>query len=119
MSKVLYMFKKIMNPNHERWDEFVTEMLKRFEFCDHTHRTTQAILQEMQGIDVDGTLKVFEIMGGYCDCEVILNVMCDGSPLQLIRGGQGDEQEASDAGADHREAARSKGGLGPGEGGHC
>ena len=75
MSKVLYMFKKIMNPNHERWDEFVTEMLKRFEFCDHTHRTTRAILQEMQGIDVDGTLEVFESLGGCCDGEVILNVV--------------------------------------------
>ncbi|MGO8763247.1 MAG: DUF2695 domain-containing protein [Desulfobaccales bacterium] len=86
MPKVLYMTKEIMDPNHERWDEFVNEMLKRLVFCDLTHRTTRALLQEMQGIDVDGTLEVFESLGGYCDCEVILNVMCEGSPLELIRG---------------------------------
>jgi hypothetical protein len=104
MSKVLYMAKEIMDPNHERWDEFVNEMLKMVEFCDTTHRTTRSILQKMQGIDVDATLEFFESQGGYCDCEVILNVMCDGSPLQLIRGRQGDKQQALYAKAYHWEA---------------
>jgi hypothetical protein len=86
MPKVLYMPLKIMNPSNEGWDEFATEMLKRFEFCNGTSRITRAILQEIPGIDVDGTLKVFEIMGGYCDCTVIVKAMCHGSPPELIRG---------------------------------
>ncbi len=73
-------FPEIMSYNHARWEEFVDELLRRFRKCDHTYRTTRAILQKMQGINVNNTLAVFAMLGGYCDCEVLLNVVGRYSP---------------------------------------
>ena len=38
------------------------------------HRYAEAVLTELDGIDIDGTLAFFWRHGGYCDCEVLLNV---------------------------------------------
>jgi len=38
------------------------------------HRYAEAVLTELGGIDIDGTLEFFEEHGGYCDCEIMLNV---------------------------------------------
>ena len=47
MAKAIYMAERIMAPSHERWGEFLTEMILRFEGCDRTHKTTRAVLQEI------------------------------------------------------------------------
>jgi hypothetical protein len=82
MAKVIYMAERIMAPSHERWDEFLTEMILRFEGCDRTHKTTLAVLQEMQGIDVDGTLEFFVSQWGICDCEVLSKVVPGNLPRE-------------------------------------
>jgi len=41
--------------------------------CDHTLSKARAILADM-GVDVDGSVAYFEDHGGFCDCEVLLNV---------------------------------------------
>lgn len=69
------MFKAILTPEHKMWKKFVNAMMKRKGECDNTTRGTRAILQNMQGIDVEGTLRFFENLGGYCDCEVLLNAV--------------------------------------------
>ena len=74
MAKVTYMAKEIMSPSHEKWYEFVAAMMMEFGGCESTHKTTRAVLQETQGIDVDETLEFFERQGGICDCEVLLNM---------------------------------------------
>ena len=38
------------------------------------HRYAEAVLIELGGIDIDGTLEFFREHGGYCDCEILLNV---------------------------------------------
>ncbi len=43
------------------------------EACDQTHRFTQEFL-EARGIAVRPALRWLQHMGGYCDCEVYLNV---------------------------------------------
>lgn len=43
------------------------------EPCDHTNRQTRALLGEL-GVDVEATLAWMAGLGGYCDCEVVLNV---------------------------------------------
>ena len=75
MAKVLSMAKEIMDPIHEKWYEFVAGMMMEFGGCDSTHKNTRAVLQEIPGIDVDGTLEFFERQGGICDCEVLLNMV--------------------------------------------
>lgn len=99
MAKV-YLAKEIMAPIHESWDEFLNEMFIRFGGCDRTHKTTRAALQEIKGIDVDGTLEFFESQGGICDCEVLSKVVAGNLPhdhQQILIDGwiedlQGDER---------------------------
>lgn len=57
------------------WGEFVDRMMDWKENCDNTPKGTRAMLQTMNGIDVEGTLDFFRRLGGYCDCEVWLNVI--------------------------------------------
>ena len=38
------------------------------------HRYAEAVLTELGGIDIDGTLEFFRQHGGYCDCEILFNV---------------------------------------------
>lgn len=39
------------------------------------HALSTALLTEMGGFDIAATLKHFDTRGGYCDCEVIFNVL--------------------------------------------
>ena len=44
------------------------------EGCNHTHRFTQAWLDEnIDFMQHDAILTELEDMGGYCDCEVLMN----------------------------------------------
>jgi hypothetical protein len=100
MAKVTYMAKEIMSPSHEKWYEFVAAMMMEFGGCESTHKTARAVLQEIQGIDVDGTLEFFESQEGICDCEVLLNVVAGNLPRDhqqvlidsWIKEVQGDER---------------------------
>jgi hypothetical protein len=38
------------------------------------HRYAEAVMAELGGIDIAGTLEFFRQHGGGCDCEILLNV---------------------------------------------
>jgi hypothetical protein len=79
---------EIMTPQHPRWDEFV-DLLEGPEGCN-IHKTgqgpqwncdgndkplTRAILaKHFPEVDIEATMKFFNDHGGYCDCEIPLNV---------------------------------------------
>ncbi len=42
--------------------------------CDHTHRETVEFLKA-RGLPVGETIEWLERNGGYCDCEVLMNVV--------------------------------------------
>jgi Protein of unknown function (DUF2695) len=76
---------EIMTPENPRWEQFTDLMLDGMEWngCDggrnqtapeNVHRQAKAVLETMGGVDVDKTLQFFESRGGYCDCEILLNV---------------------------------------------
>ena len=100
MAKAIYMAERIMAPSHESWYDFLTEMILRFAGCDRTHKTIRAVLQEIQGIDVDRTLAFFERQEAICDCEVLSKVVAGNLPRdhqQILIDGwikevQGDER---------------------------
>jgi uncharacterized protein DUF2695 len=82
------MAPEILTPASPRWNLFTTllwntltdEMPPDTWPCGNDgssgsqHRYTEAVLTELGGIDVDGTLEFFREHGGYCDCEVLFNV---------------------------------------------
>jgi hypothetical protein len=80
-----------MTMDHPRWAEFLDrldgpegvdaqESDAGFRFCcHHDHRFARRILARM-GLDraeVAASVEWFELHGGFCDCEVLLNVEAD------------------------------------------
>ena len=82
------MAPEILTPASPRWSLFVrllgntlTEGLPANTWrCGNDgsggseHRYTEAVLAELGGIDIEGTLEFFRQHGGYCDCEILFNV---------------------------------------------
>jgi hypothetical protein len=79
---------EILTPKRSRWTVFVallgntlTDGLPEGTWrCGNdgsggsNHRYAEAVLTELGGIDIDGTLEFFREHGGYCDCEILFNV---------------------------------------------
>jgi len=63
----------IMTPTHPRWSEFIGR-LSRAAVCLHTADHARALLGEMPGIDVEGSLCALRELGGDCDCEIVYGV---------------------------------------------
>jgi len=77
------MKKQILNPSHKFWRALcirLNDMLNshvdgtlRFR-CHHDLRNTEKILKSLPNIDVEKTLEFYRDLGGYCDCEILMNV---------------------------------------------
>jgi hypothetical protein len=67
---------EVMTIENPRWQEFCASLDRAGSTsgCQHDHRLAKKILREMGGIDVEASIDYFENNGGYCDCEVLLNV---------------------------------------------
>jgi len=81
---------EIMTRKHSKWEEFCAR-LEGEEGCDFKKneegRVTWkcgggndksfaiAILKEMGNIDIDASISYFDEHGGYCDCEILFNVV--------------------------------------------
>lgn len=63
----------VMTTEHPRWDEFIGR-LEGVECDGMTLSNAESILQSMGGIDVAASLEYFRINGGYCDCEIRMNI---------------------------------------------
>jgi hypothetical protein len=70
----------VLTTESPRWNEF-TEALGQIVFpaegilnCTHNHRHAEQVMSEMGGVDIPASLEYFEEHGGYCDCEILLNV---------------------------------------------
>lgn len=72
---------------HPRWGKFM-ERLEGVEGCNfhdnsdgnmtwrcaHNHDLATKILADMGGFDAKASIESFEDNGGYCDCEIVLNM---------------------------------------------
>lgn len=78
---------EILTPNSVRWEAF-TEALNlavQVNGCaggyfpkakprKQWHRQAKRVMTEMGEIDIPGSLAYFEAHGGYCDCEILMNL---------------------------------------------
>jgi hypothetical protein len=64
--------KEVLIISHPRWEEFYNK-LDSHGMCDGTLTASRSILKSME-MDVENTLEYFKENGGFCDCEVILNL---------------------------------------------
>jgi len=72
---------EILTPDSPRWGTFIEGLESWLSECgcdgdsgEHVHRCAKAVMYKMGGINVEGSLAYFEDHGGYCDCEILLNV---------------------------------------------
>jgi hypothetical protein len=76
----------LLTPKHKRWDEFLDELYTeiKFDFDTKTqqfkgectpgqHNATRKILTAM-GADVEASIEHLHLLGGGCDCEIIINL---------------------------------------------
>jgi Protein of unknown function (DUF2695) len=63
------------DPYDSEWNEFFDELMDELSksFCTRRPRLA-ALLLERRGYDVEATLTLLEAHGGYCDCEITLNI---------------------------------------------
>ncbi len=77
------MTAQIMNPAHPRWSEFQSLLIKSIctvhltkDLCDgHLTQTRRIFAAYFPEVDLSQTLEFFISHGGFCDCEVLLNIL--------------------------------------------
>jgi hypothetical protein len=80
---------KIMNFDHPKWNEFISMLgdeIGSIHGCDCTESkpNTKKVLEEIGNIDIEKTFKFLESEGGYCDCEIMLNVISPNEPKHFL-----------------------------------
>jgi hypothetical protein len=72
---------EVLTPDSLRWEMFIEGLESWLSECgcdgdsgEHVHRRAKAVMHKMGGINIDASLNYFESEGGYCDCEIVLNV---------------------------------------------
>ena len=69
---------KIMCPEDPRWDSFcdlLVKNLNNFGGCKHTLYWSKTALRIFYpDCDINETVRYFQNRGGYCDCEILMNV---------------------------------------------
>jgi hypothetical protein len=85
----------VLTPESPEWEAFVKILFDAMERdgCDGdagqaVHRHARAAMTSMGGIDIEETLAFFESRGGYCDCEILLNVDRDWGWMRYAEQGQ-------------------------------
>jgi hypothetical protein len=78
------MMSETLTPKSPRWDEFGAALYDAIDIsgCDGdeakpglVYRHAKEIMANMGDVDVEASLKFFKANGGYCDCEILLNVV--------------------------------------------
>jgi|HubBroStandDraft_3_1064219.scaffolds.fasta_scaffold1710055_1 hypothetical protein len=65
----------IMTPEHPRWDEFCSE-LDHSIACDQCYDECAGAREILTkyAVDIDASVEYFREHGGFCDCEILMNV---------------------------------------------
>ena len=67
----------VLTPESPRWFAFINalDIAIESEGCDaRTCQLAEQLMRTMGNVDVAASLKFFSEHGGYCDCEILLNV---------------------------------------------
>jgi hypothetical protein len=67
-----------MNYDHPKFEKFVNDLSDALEKegCSHGFTQSMAILAGYGDIDYGRTIDFFQSHGGYCDYEILYNVVC-------------------------------------------
>lgn len=83
---------RLMTPEHPEWDDFMDMLVDQLvedsgmaledritlehvtKGCDHTFEKSRAAMMLIEDANIRESIEYFKDQGGYCDCEVVLNV---------------------------------------------
>ena len=65
---------EIMVPGHPRWPDFLNELTKA-QRCALTTDHAEKLLNRMQGVDPQASLRALREMGGKCDCAILFDLV--------------------------------------------
>jgi Protein of unknown function (DUF2695) len=67
---------KILTPENPQWMTFLGMLAGAHcaHGCQHDYRHSEKIMTDIGGIDIPESIAFFQKHGGFCDCEVGLNV---------------------------------------------
>jgi hypothetical protein len=70
---------EVLTPTSPRWDEFCGQLSVAVlsAGCKHGFDHARRIMDAMGAINIPESLSYFRQHGGFCDIEILLNVMCD------------------------------------------
>jgi hypothetical protein len=68
---------EILTPTSPRWNEFLGQLSEAVlsAGCKDDFAHAKRIMGEMGAVNIPGSLSYFKQHGGYCDVEILLNVM--------------------------------------------
>ena len=70
--------KPIMNNQHPRWTNFLELVNILFEYndrrCSGDSKFARFVLSK-EGVDIEKSIEYLQDNGGYCDCEILMNVV--------------------------------------------
>ena len=75
--------KEIVTHSHKYWNALIYRLEnsllvyqngKWIAKCDCDLKITRKILKSLPQVDVEGTIEYLQSYGGFCDCEVLMNV---------------------------------------------
>jgi hypothetical protein len=71
-------FPEVLTPDSPLWEAFVEQLEAAIDENGCAAGTNKdnaiAVMDRMDGVDINGSLAYFEDHGGYCDCEILMNV---------------------------------------------
>jgi hypothetical protein len=71
--------KIVLTSGHNYWRalgiRLNDSLLQPNEGCYGDMRFTERILKSLPGIDAEGTLNLFQELGGHCDCHVLVSIV--------------------------------------------
>jgi hypothetical protein len=75
----------VVTPADPRWDAFAEALSEAVnkQGCRNDHRLAEQIMTQMGDVDIPGSIEFFEQHGGYCDCEIMFNVVCNDNPATM------------------------------------
>jgi hypothetical protein len=70
---------EILTPTSPRWNEFLSQLSVAVlsAGCKHDFNHAKRLMGAMSAINIPESLSYFRERGGYCDVEILLNVMGD------------------------------------------
>jgi len=77
MSEVTSLLTGLMSQHQIKQFDLNLRHLIKLHGCDGTLTHTLKVLKKLKVKDIDDVIALFEYRGGFCDCEVLMNVIDD------------------------------------------